>query len=143
MPTYDYLCDDCKHRFQTVQSIMAQPLHDCPECSHPSLHRVIHAVSVLSRGEPKTVMQQADRNEKQMGRFQLEDKRQEVKDAADVARGGKKRPKPQRPFWRKTDKVNTELAKIAPKVTVKNGEIVEREELSQKAVDYIMTGKQP
>ncbi len=32
MPTYDYLCNDCNHQFESFHSITAEPLDTCPEC---------------------------------------------------------------------------------------------------------------
>jgi putative FmdB family regulatory protein len=32
MPTYDYVCTACGHRFEQVQSIKAEPLKECPKC---------------------------------------------------------------------------------------------------------------
>lgn len=32
MPTYEYLCQDCKHKFETFQKITEQPLKACPKC---------------------------------------------------------------------------------------------------------------
>ena len=32
MPTYDYLCLDCTHKFDHYQSIGSEPLTECPEC---------------------------------------------------------------------------------------------------------------
>jgi putative FmdB family regulatory protein len=32
MPTYDYECRKCGHRFERFQSIMAAPVKTCPEC---------------------------------------------------------------------------------------------------------------
>ncbi|MBN1543408.1 zinc ribbon domain-containing protein [candidate division KSB1 bacterium] len=32
MPNYDYLCNDCEHRFEAFQSITAEPLNSCPLC---------------------------------------------------------------------------------------------------------------
>jgi putative FmdB family regulatory protein len=31
MPTYEYLCDKCKHEFEKIQSITAKPLTVCPK----------------------------------------------------------------------------------------------------------------
>src|SRR5881409_671487 len=31
MPTYEYVCEKCDHRFEKVQSIVAKPLTICPE----------------------------------------------------------------------------------------------------------------
>lgn len=32
MPTYDYICDQCGHRFEVFQSITEKSLKRCPEC---------------------------------------------------------------------------------------------------------------
>lgn len=33
MPTYQYKCTECSHRFEKVQSISDDALTTCPECS--------------------------------------------------------------------------------------------------------------
>jgi putative FmdB family regulatory protein len=45
MPTYEYRCEDCEHRFERFQSITARPLRKCPECGKPKLARLIGAGS--------------------------------------------------------------------------------------------------
>ncbi|MFQ5823809.1 MAG: FmdB family zinc ribbon protein [bacterium] len=40
MPTYEYLCDDCKYQFEEFQSITAAPLEVCPKCGG-SVQRLI------------------------------------------------------------------------------------------------------
>jgi putative FmdB family regulatory protein len=32
MPTYEYRCSSCGHRFEKFQSMNAEPLRECPEC---------------------------------------------------------------------------------------------------------------
>ena len=32
MPTYEYECDKCKHKFEHFQSMTAKHLKKCPEC---------------------------------------------------------------------------------------------------------------
>ncbi len=32
MPTYEYECVSCKHKFETLQSMTAKPLTKCPKC---------------------------------------------------------------------------------------------------------------
>lgn len=49
MPTYDYACRDCGHRFDAVQSIHDDALTECPECGG-SLRRVVGAVGVQFKG---------------------------------------------------------------------------------------------
>lgn len=41
MPTYDYLCSACGHRFEEFQSMSSKPLRECPECKKNALDRLI------------------------------------------------------------------------------------------------------
>jgi len=41
MPTYEYACTECEHRFEEFQSITAKPLRKCPQCGKSSLKRLI------------------------------------------------------------------------------------------------------
>ncbi len=43
MPTYDYRCKNCGHRFEEFQSMKADPLVTCPNCNEPALERLIGA----------------------------------------------------------------------------------------------------
>ncbi len=49
MPTYQYVCTDCAHRLETVQSFSDAALRDCPECTG-SLRKVFSAVGVMFKG---------------------------------------------------------------------------------------------
>lgn len=40
MPTYDYVCDACDHKFELFQSIKADPEKKCPECGKLKLRRL-------------------------------------------------------------------------------------------------------
>jgi putative FmdB family regulatory protein len=33
MPTYEYACTQCGHKFEEFQSIQAEPIRECPECA--------------------------------------------------------------------------------------------------------------
>jgi len=33
MPTYDYKCKKCGHRFEAFQRMTDEPLKECPECN--------------------------------------------------------------------------------------------------------------
>lgn len=51
MPTYDYACDACGHRFEQFQSITAKTLRKCPECGRLKLRRLIGAgAGVIFKG---------------------------------------------------------------------------------------------
>jgi len=41
MPTYDYLCENCGHKFEQFQSITAAPLRKCPICKKMGLKRLL------------------------------------------------------------------------------------------------------
>jgi len=41
MPTYDYECDACGHKFELFQSISAPVEKKCPECKKLKLRRLI------------------------------------------------------------------------------------------------------
>jgi len=40
MPTYDYQCDACDHKFELFQSIKDEPKKKCPECGKQKLRRL-------------------------------------------------------------------------------------------------------
>lgn len=51
MPTYDYVCDDCGHRFEELQSFSAEPLKVCPECGKETLRRLFGTgAAILFKG---------------------------------------------------------------------------------------------
>ena len=41
MPTYEYECGACGHRFEQFQSITAEPIKRCPECKKAKVKRLI------------------------------------------------------------------------------------------------------
>ena len=41
MPTYDYRCKSCDHRWEEFQSMSAPPTKKCPECGKSKAERVI------------------------------------------------------------------------------------------------------
>lgn len=43
MPTYDYECDACEHKFEHFQGINDPHLKKCPECGKNKLRRLIGA----------------------------------------------------------------------------------------------------
>jgi putative FmdB family regulatory protein len=51
MPTYDYLCAACGHRFEEFQSMSADALKKCPACKKQKLERLIGAgAGVIFKG---------------------------------------------------------------------------------------------
>jgi len=43
MPTYEYACKACGHRFEKMQSITAAAIKTCPKCSKRKVVRLIGA----------------------------------------------------------------------------------------------------
>jgi putative FmdB family regulatory protein len=41
MPTYDYECQACGHKFEEFQSIKAEPIKVCPACKKNKVRRII------------------------------------------------------------------------------------------------------
>lgn len=41
MPTYDYKCDACDHKWEEFQSIKASPTRKCPSCGKLKARRLI------------------------------------------------------------------------------------------------------
>lgn len=49
MPTYQYKCKQCDHRFDVFQRITEDPLTECPEC-HGEIRRVLFPAGVVFKG---------------------------------------------------------------------------------------------
>ena len=41
MPTYDYRCSSCGHRYELFQPITARPARKCPSCGKQTAKRLI------------------------------------------------------------------------------------------------------
>jgi putative FmdB family regulatory protein len=49
MPTYEYECNSCHHRFDARQGFNDEPVAICPKCKGSS-QRVFHAVPIVFKG---------------------------------------------------------------------------------------------
>ncbi len=47
MPTYDYVCDACDHKFELFQSITEAVKKKCPECKKSKLRRLFGTGAAL------------------------------------------------------------------------------------------------
>lgn len=51
MPTYDYQCESCGHRFEEFQYFSEEPLKVCPKCQTEALRRLFGTgAAVLFKG---------------------------------------------------------------------------------------------
>lgn len=51
MPTYDYVCEACGHRFEEMQSFKDDPLKTCPKCHADRLRRLFGTgAAILFKG---------------------------------------------------------------------------------------------
>ncbi len=49
MPTYEYECHLCQHRFERRQRFDEEPVAMCPQCQGKA-RRVIHSIPVIFKG---------------------------------------------------------------------------------------------
>ena len=49
MPTYEYRCTQCEHRFDIFQRIDEEPLHTCERCGG-ELRKVFHPAGIVFKG---------------------------------------------------------------------------------------------
>ncbi len=49
MPTYEYECNECKHKFEVFQSIKDEPVKDCPKCGK-SVRKLFSSAGIIFKG---------------------------------------------------------------------------------------------
>jgi len=49
MPTYEYLCNECEHAFEAVQSFTEAAIEHCPKCDG-QVRKVYNNVGVVFKG---------------------------------------------------------------------------------------------
>jgi putative FmdB family regulatory protein len=50
MPTYEYACDSCEHRWELLQKISDDALDTCPSCAAKTAKRLISGGSFILKG---------------------------------------------------------------------------------------------
>ncbi|MEM1179280.1 MAG: FmdB family zinc ribbon protein [Acidobacteriota bacterium] len=50
MPLYEYHCEQCGYRFETLQRFSDPPLTDCEKCGNGTLKKLISAPAVQFKG---------------------------------------------------------------------------------------------
>ena len=82
---YEYECRNCKHNFDIKQSIHDDSLKECPKCKG-ELFRVINVPHVHIYGEPTTIGHLAESNTKKLGKYELQSKEKQQKEAKKQAK---------------------------------------------------------
>lgn len=74
MPSYEYHCPHCEHQFeQFSKTFRKRHPRTCPECKEKGLEHLIGGKTIgRVKGQPKTFGQQAEINEKRMGKEQMQ-----------------------------------------------------------------------
>lgn len=131
-----YVCEKCDKTFELNEPIRQDPLKSCPDCGE-KIFQDLSGISFSIKGEAKTLLQQAEINDKKLGKSKLEEiraKEQENKErAADITaqKLGLKKPKKGKRSW---DKLSKEKEKqIFDKPTKK--------EQNEAARKYILGGE--
>ena len=50
MPIYEYQCDACQHKFETIQKVTEPLLEECPECGKKALRKLVSAAAFRLKG---------------------------------------------------------------------------------------------
>jgi putative FmdB family regulatory protein len=50
MPTYEYVCEKCDHRFEVFHSMTAESLKKCPECGGKVKRLIGAGAAVIFKG---------------------------------------------------------------------------------------------
>ncbi|GBU29267.1 hypothetical protein R84B8_02831 [Treponema sp. R8-4-B8] len=50
MPTYEYECKSCSHKFEVFQSINDPPIKDCPKCGKEVRRLIFGGTGVIFKG---------------------------------------------------------------------------------------------
>lgn len=120
MPTYVYECNSCNFAVEIVQGYHDPPLLHCDNCNSDNLRRCITSPIVFIRNPPKTLGHLASRNREKMGKYELEAKEQLLPEHK------RENYKPEIPWWRKDNKVDTSLSNLTPEQTKKYVETGEK-----------------
>lgn len=75
-----YICDKCKYAFDMKQDRDAPLKKKCPYCGTRNLYQDLTGQYVRVIGTATTVLQQAERNDKKLGKELLDIKRKEQKE---------------------------------------------------------------
>lgn len=47
MPLYEFICNNCKQKFEIIQKLKEDPIKKCPNCKKLKLNRVFSSMALL------------------------------------------------------------------------------------------------
>ncbi len=50
MPTYEYACSQCGHKFEEFKSILSEPTRECPQCAGRVQRLINGGVGLIFKG---------------------------------------------------------------------------------------------
>lgn len=109
MPTYDYVCDACEHKFEEFQSFTEEPLKKCPACKKSKLRRLFGAgAAILFKGSGFYQTDYRSESYTSAAKAEQEAAKPAATDgAAKTEAAAKDAPKPASPSKQKTSKSTT------------------------------------
>lgn len=99
MPTYEYACKACDHRFEIVQSFAEDALTTCPDCAQDALRKVYNAAGIIFKGDGWHIKDYAGSGAKPAAAAGADDapsSSSETSDAATPSGAAKKQKKPRK-----------------------------------------------
>lgn len=92
MPTYEYACKSCDHRFEVVQSFSEDALTTCPECEQEALRKIYNAAGIIFKGDGWHIKDYAGAGSKPAAASGTED----ASSSSSESSGATKKPKKQK-----------------------------------------------
>ena len=99
MPTYQYVCTECGHDFETVQSFSEDALSVCPVCGG-RLRKVFNSVGIVFKGsgfyrnDSRSSSKSAGRDDKKSEKAEKSDASASSASASSTSKDAKDKPKP-------------------------------------------------
>tara|TARA_R110000824_G_scaffold158724_1_gene332728 strand:- start:414 stop:794 length:381 start_codon:yes stop_codon:yes gene_type:complete len=95
MPLYDFECEPCAYYTEVRQPMDSPAILECPVCGEETLRKVfINAPHTFVRGDVKTIGQLAEKNYKNMGFYEKQDRK--IKDQLESSEVKDKRERHQK-----------------------------------------------
>jgi len=108
MPTYEYECDACGHKFEKFQSITAAPIKKCPVCGKNKVRRLIGTgAGLIFKGSGFYITDYRDSSYKDKAKSESGETKSETK--SEPSSGGEKKAET------KSESKPTAESKPAPK----------------------------